>query len=181
MLVKIRTSDKSSEDLVDLLLACHDRIRSFAALARTAGERTDALESEIVDACSRVERYFTEALPLHVRDEEESLVPRLRGHSPELDRALGAMTEEHASHEQLLRNLLRASSNVRRDPAAAAARGELVAAAEQVARELGEHLALEEKDIFPVIRRVLSPTAQAEIVLELRRRREPDGKRPGAQ
>jgi iron-sulfur cluster repair protein YtfE (RIC family) len=173
MLIKIGATPSASEDLVDLLLACHDRIRSFTALARAAGERADALPSDVADACSRVERYFTEALPFHLRDEEESLVPRLEGHSPEVDRALVVMKEQHARHEPILHTFLCASAALRRNPGDAPLRHELARAASELEREFGEHLALEETVLFPAIPRLLGPALQTEIKEELRRRREP--------
>ena len=39
----------------------------------------------VLEASRRCERYFSEALPLHVEDEEQSLLPRRRGRTPELD------------------------------------------------------------------------------------------------
>ena len=175
MLVKIKPRAKAEDDLWGLLLACHERIRSFIALARAAGERSDASASEVRDACLRVERYFTEALPLHVRDEEESLIPRLGGHSPELDRNLLTMKEEHVAHDRTLGALLRAVSAVLDDPGAPENRAELVAAADALGREFTEHLQLEEAVVFPEARRFLTPASQADIMYELRRRREEHG------
>ena len=172
MLVKIGPGMKS-DDVVDLLLACHERIRSFTALARAAGERSDVSASEVVDACSRVERYFTEALPLHVRDEEDSLFPRLHGLSPEIDEALLAMKEQHAAHEEVLGALLRVLSEVRRNPSGVELRAELVLAAERLDQAFAEHLALEEAVIFPALRQFVAPAAQNAVKEELRGRRGP--------
>lgn len=44
--------------------------------------------------------------PLHVRDDEETLQPRLAGRAPEVDDALAEMRQEHAAHEAVLRRLL---------------------------------------------------------------------------
>jgi len=173
MLVKIGPGMKSdeSDDVVDLLLACHERIRSFTALARAAGERSDVSASEVADACSRVERYFTEALPLHVRDEEDSLFPRLLGVSPEIDDALLAMKEQHVAHEPILGALLGVLAEMRRNPGGVEMRAELVLAAERLDRAFAEHLALEEAVIFPALRRFVTPAAQTAIKDELRGRR----------
>lgn len=65
------------EDLVDLLGECHERIRRFVAMARQAGSRQGVPADQIAQACIHVERYFTQALPLHVADEEQSIEPRL--------------------------------------------------------------------------------------------------------
>lgn len=157
--------------LVDLLLECHGRIRSFVALARQAASHVDAPHAEVVAACLRVERYFTVALPLHVTDEEQSVLPRIVGRSPDVDRALQAMREQHSQHEPKLRALLDASVAVRDAPADAERRAALAAAAEELDREFGEHLALEETVIFPAIGHLLSAAEQEEITAELRARR----------
>jgi hemerythrin-like domain-containing protein len=172
MLVRIGSRSGSSEDLVDLLLACHDRIRSFTALARAAAERSDAGADDVIDACSRVERYFVEALPLHVRDEEESVLPRLEGRSAEVDGALRLMKEQHERHQPMLRDLLDVLSALRRDPSAGALRSDVARAAGALERAFAEHLALEEAVVFPAIRVLLSPLEQTEIKDELRRRRD---------
>jgi hypothetical protein len=81
-------SPKESSDVVDLLLKCHERIRTFIGLACKLGKAQEPSVDEIRDAASRVSRYFSEALPLHVADEEESILPRLAGRNPEPDLAL---------------------------------------------------------------------------------------------
>ncbi len=172
MLLKIGQRNKVPEDVVDLLLACHDRIRSFAALARKIGERTEASADEVTDACLRVERYFTESLPLHVCDEEESLLPRLLGRSAEVDRALDRMKVEHATHEYFLGRLANALSAVRQDPKSREMRAALVVAADQLARTFVGHLTFEEAVLFPAIRRYLTPAMQTDVMNELRHRRD---------
>lgn len=158
-------------DLVDLLLECHARIRSFVELARLAATRADVTPADVSDACARVERYFTQALPLHVRDEEESVLPRLRGRDAELDRALASMTEQHREHDSPLRALLAASADLRQAPADPAARCVLAAETARLARELDAHLSLEEAVVFPALRRLVPPSELAEAVRELRERR----------
>ncbi|MCA9630150.1 MAG: hemerythrin domain-containing protein [Myxococcales bacterium] len=159
------------QDLVDLLGECHERIRRFVALARQAGSRHDVPADQIAQACIDVERYFTQALPLHVADEEESIDPRLRGLSPAVDEALDAATQQHREHEPELKALLRATNVVRNNPNDPTARGELATAAEALEAQFEEHLRLEERVIFPAIRELLSHETQTSIIGELRRRR----------
>jgi len=105
MLVKIGPPNESA-DIVDLLVACHDRIRFFIDLAERLAEITDASPQEIREAAARVVRYFSESLPLHIADEEESILPRLAGREPMLDRTLETMCYEHDAHEPQLERLL---------------------------------------------------------------------------
>ncbi len=160
------------EDAVGLLLECHGRIREFVGMARRLGAARGEDAEAVRDAARRVRRYFTEALPLHARDEEESLVPRLRGRDPALDRELELMASEHREHEEPLARLVEACRTLERDPAQLAAVGEAVAAA---AAELdvafARHLAREESIVFPAVRRALSPADDEALVREIRGRR----------
>lgn len=172
MLLEITTQPKhTSRDLVDLLEECHARIRRFVNLAHEAALR-DAPHDEIERACADVERYFTEALPLHVADEEISIAPRLRGLSPEVDRALDVMTSQHREHSPVLVELLRASATVRVHPTHQGASDDLAKVARELKIEFEEHLTLEERVIFPAIRKLVPPEDQAEILAELRKRRQ---------
>ena len=166
--------DNVPQDLVDLLGECHQRIRRFVDLARQVASREDAPLDQVAQACADVERYFVEALPLHVADEEESIEPRLRGLSPSVDHALDAMTHQHQEHASNLEALLRATAKVRCEPHDERARGELATAAIALEIEFEKHLALEENTIFPAIRELLPPEAQESIIVELRQRRRHD-------
>ena len=114
-----------AEDLVDHLGECHERIRRFTILARQAGSWQDVPADQIAQACIDVERYFTQALPLHVADEEQSIEPRLRGLSPRVDQALDAVAQQHRQHEPELKALLRATSMLRNNPNDRTTRGEV--------------------------------------------------------
>lgn len=160
-------------DLVGLLLACHQRIRSFARLAFTLGVRLDLDAAEVADAASRCWRYFHDALPLHVLDEEQSLWPRLAGRSPGLDATLAQMHMQHLAHERGLEALLRALAEVQQHPHALAGRKALAASASALESDLEAHLGLEETALFPLIPRFLDPPTLAAAVAELRARRQP--------
>lgn len=170
--VKIGQTRKSERGLVDLLLDCHERIRSFTALAMAVGERRDLPEADVVDGCARVERYFVEALPLHEADEEESVLPRLRKRSPELDRALETMRAQHTEHHALVRALLGAAQAAGQQPGDGARRAALAAAAGELGLAFERHLELEERVILPALRE-LPEAEQAAITRELRARRAP--------
>lgn len=174
MLTKIgkRPQLDAAEDAVALFLDCHERIRAFVALARRLGEPAAGDAAAIRDAAARVHRYFTEALPLHARDEEESLLPRLRGLDPAVDAELAEMSREHGEHGRPLRSLLEACGAIVSDPELHGALAPVIAAAaEELDRHFVEHLRREEEVIFPAVRRLLDARADAEIVRELRARR----------
>ena len=150
---------RKSEELVDLLLACHGRLRSFLAIAVAIGERADASDEDLLEATARVRRYFSDALPLHVEDEEDSVLPRLYGRSAALDR----MCVDHDAHLPPLRRLLALCDGNDRL--------ELARAAIDVRALLEPHLREEERVVFEAIRTLLSAEERNAIVSELRARR----------
>lgn len=159
-------------DTVDLLVECHERIRTFLAMARRIAEARTAGPEEVQQAAQRVSRYFTQALPLHARDEEDSILPRLRGKDPAVDAELATMTREHLEHEAPMQALVRACDALAGDPGR---HGELAAtigtATAELERHFAAHLRREEEVIFPAIRRHLDARANAEVVQEIRGRR----------
>lgn len=165
-------SKKPPEDVVDLLLDCHTRIRSFSRLAVRIAEQTEAGEKEIAEAAARVRRYFSVALPLHVADEEGSIVPRLSGRDPAVDAALARMEDEHEGHTEDLRRLVEICAALEQAPSGLpAVRAELAEVGARLVRDFDEHLRSEEETIFPAIRSLLPEAERVAIFAELRARR----------
>lgn len=160
-------------DAVDLLLECHGRIRSFLGVARRLGEARDVPADAVSGAALQVHRYFTLALPLHARDEEDSILPRLRGREPLVDRELEVMVREHREHGGPLGRLVEACAAIGADPGRHPdLAGEVVESATELDRHFLHHLAREEQVIFPAVRRLLDPEVDARIVREIRERRQ---------
>ncbi|MBS1148904.1 MAG: Hemerythrin cation binding domain protein, partial [Myxococcaceae bacterium] len=86
------------EDIVALYLQSHTRLRAFTVLAAGLARVQGAKPELIVSTAQRLYEYFTTVLPLHFRDEEESLARRLRGTDPAVDRALDEMEAQHREH-----------------------------------------------------------------------------------
>lgn len=170
MLVSIGRRQET-EDLLDLLMACHARIRAFSALAVALGERPALTPEEVVDACDRVSRYFSEALPLHARDEEESILPRLLGRDPALDAALARMRDEHGEHRGPLQELIARCVTVRASPTDVSLRAALAPVARDLRAQFDAHLASEESVVFPAVRARLTEDERRAVVAELRARR----------
>jgi len=162
-------------DLVDLLLDCHRRIRRFAGLARQLGDGHAAAHDDVRQTAESVRRYFTVGLPLHVRDEEDSILPRLRGRNLTIDRALAAMAVEHEEHQPGLSQVIGSCGIIADSTSSgqAAARRALTACATALEAAFTAHLAAEEAIILPGIRRLLDAEQQAAILAELRARRLP--------
>lgn len=145
-----------ASELVGALVECHDRVRRFVGLAITLSERTDLSPSDVTIGCAMIGRYFTTAFPLHVKDEEASILPRLRGRSPSLDAALVRMHEQHEVHEAMLGRFCDLTGELRRNPLDPRARSALASVARPLQLVLVDHLVAEEQIVFPMIREAFS-------------------------
>ena len=164
MLIAIGAKPKSTfTDPIGSLTDCHRRIELFlAVLAQVSAQaRGGPLSREEREAMETALRYFREGATKHTADEEETLFPRLR--SIEHRRELRAVLEKadaledqheeakrgHAEIEQLGRKWLAAGSLALVDRTRFA---ELVA-------QLGDlyrgHIAVEEREVFPMAVAVL--------------------------
>jgi hemerythrin-like domain-containing protein len=88
------------DDPIELLLACHDKVRRFTTLALKvrAHMATAGADAQARDAAQSVLRYFDVAAPLHHADEDEDLYPALRALGDEqLNADLTALSSEHAT------------------------------------------------------------------------------------
>src|SRR5262249_17769314 len=108
------------KDAVDepsaMLRSCHDKLRRFlASAARLAGDEP-ASEGDVRAAASAVARYFSEALPLHERDEDDTIAPRLAGDAA-LAGALADMTAQHGAMRPHVAALLDSCRRLRDAPA----------------------------------------------------------------
>lgn len=177
MLNQIKTvpSKSSSQDAIELLLACHQRIRHFSGVAVQLAHAHDAQGSEITQAADGLYRYFTVALPLHEADENLSVHPRLRRAAPAGELAgpaADAMVDQHLAIDELVERLLPlwvlTRSNPEKLPEVS---GEMCAITERLREMFEAHLKLEEETIFPALQKYLSEAELAEIVQEMQERR----------
>ena len=162
---------------MDLLLACHARIRGFLTLAARLTAARGEPDASLADAAARLSRYFTEALPLHSRDEDASITPRLldAAASAELADALAAGASEHLVLDAKLAALTPIWTVIARDPSTLdAARSDLDDGLAPIAELFPIHLAREEGIVFPAVTR-LPAAAHAAILDEMRGRRGQSG------
>ncbi len=167
------------QDPIGLLADCHRRIERFlAALVRLAAEANsqEPLADEQRIALETALRYFREAAPKHTLDEEDSLFPRLRLLSdPEVKSALSkvekledehvGMEKSHAEVDRLGQGWLATGTL---SPADAARLSELLSGLAETYRE---HIAVEEREVFPAAAAALGESDQAGIGAEMARRR----------
>ncbi|HET7787595.1 MAG TPA: hemerythrin domain-containing protein [Myxococcales bacterium] len=164
-----------SEGPLELLLGCHQRIRTFTELAARVASSEPASDADVADAARRVHRYHAIALPLHQADEEQSIGPRLAPLvAPEIRYALGGMRRQHQELDETLATLLPLWERLATEPGR---RRQLVARMEKGVARMKElwahHLSVEEDLIFPEVNRVLNAAQLAAITGEMRARRLP--------
>jgi hemerythrin-like domain-containing protein len=114
------------------------------------------------------------SLPLHESDEEDTLRPRLDAlNDDRLRHALLAMIDQHQAIDDLLERLLPLLVMVRNNPQTVHAAGpEMCSITKALDEMFKAHLQLEEEVIFPAIREALPADTRAEILREMKERRQ---------
>ncbi len=179
--IKLGEAPALERDPVDMLTACHQRIRSFTAIALRLAELCDTglrpvseMAAEIANAAQAVHRYYSIALPLHEADENESLYPRLRQalSAGEELRAVEDMVAQHGPLNQVIARLLPRWHELRGAPEKLVSFStEMLADSRRLLELWNRHLALEENVVFPLIRARLNADALGAIYAEMKRRR----------
>lgn len=159
------------DDLVGFLADCHEGIRRHAALARMLVDADSFSADALSRTALRVRRYFERVVPLHLRDEEDSLLPRLRGLDPALDRELSRRAREHRDYSRAVAALVAACEEVVRVPIRLT---RVLPYVGRIAAELEAHfaerMAYEESVIFPAIGRYLDAPSITAAMIEIHRR-----------
>jgi hypothetical protein len=164
---------RPAEEVVALLLEGHGRIRAFTELAAGLAEASAPSRVEVTETAARVGHWFGEALALHVRDEEESVLPRLAGRDRQVDAALVAMHRQHAHLGSAVARVVALCAALVEAPSRQAELAPALGAAAAALRERFErHLASEEAYVLPAIGRHLDEARCAAILREIRARRE---------
>jgi hemerythrin-like domain-containing protein len=161
-------------DAVDMLLACHQRIRSFTSIAVRLAVAAGAPPPEIANAAGAVHRYYSVALPLHEADENDSVYPRLRHRlaDPAETASLQAMVDQHGPIDAVVAELLPRWEKLQSAPEQLSSLADEIRRNAACLQELWrEHLALEEEIVFPLIRARLTPDDLLAIHREMKQRR----------
>ena len=161
----------SIDDPIELLQACHDKVRRFAGLtlrlrAHVAERGPDAQAQE---AARSILRYFDMAAPLHHDDEDRDLFPALRSLAqPELTNCIDELQAQHESLGHLwhaLRPWLNATAEGQACPPPAEV--------DEFAAAYPAHAAREEAEIYPAAAQV-SAAQLRQLSDAMVRRRTPD-------
>ena len=164
-----------AETPVQELIACHERIRHFTVVARRIAEACSIALEQVADAAADVYRYFTVALPLHEADENLSIDPRLEAALPdsEIAQASREMVRQHSEIRTVLNMLFPLWDALCREPEKLPAFApRLLELSAEFDRLWDIHLKLEEETVFPAVERTLDAATQAEIMREMRERRQ---------
>lgn len=181
MLVTIGREKRAldASDPVELLIACHLRIRRFTDLARRLSESARLPAAEVAESARTLQWFFGVALPLHAIDEDLSVAPRLLartgalGVSREVEEAIAVQAAQHPMIDHLGLELaelveLVASSPTRLDEV----RVGTADIADCLAQTWDMHLTMEEETIFPAIASL--PLSERDAILgECKARRKP--------
>lgn len=171
--IKLAGAPSAEQDAVDMLLACHQRIRSLTTIALRLADAEEATPAEVINAAESVHRYYTVALPLHEADENDSLYPRLRRALAGEDfRAAELMVEQHGPIDATVAALVPLWAELRSCPERLPVlRPELRRNASRLQELWNEHLALEEEIVFPLIRSKLGADDLQAMHREMKQRR----------
>ena len=168
-----RAANDPPEDAVQLLAACHLRIRHFAAAAVKLAHAQAPSADDIRMSAAGIYRYLSVSLPLHEADEEDTVRPRLDAVADDRVRhALIAMHDQHLAIDELVERLLPLLLMVERNPAAIHdAGGEMCSITKALQQTFEAHLKLEEDAIFPAIHSLLPQSERLAMLEEMQARR----------
>jgi hemerythrin-like domain-containing protein len=145
--------DNIAERPLELLYACHDKVRHFVAVIdklapHVAAHGTDA---EAQEAAANALRYFEQAMPLHHIDEEEDVFPALRALQDEdVDAAIESVQNEHLTLDRLWKSIRGWLKQIADGQLPPHEPGTLA----QFVRAYPAHAAREEKEIFAALERL---------------------------
>jgi hemerythrin-like domain-containing protein len=166
------------DDPFGSLSDCHRRIEMFlGVLTRVAAALPQrVLAPDERAALERALDYFRDAAPKHTADEERSLFPRLRScRTPEAEaavRALKALEEDHRVADELHAVVDRIGRRIVAQGQAPAGEGEAFAdAAGRLERIYAGHIEVEDRQLFPAAKRLLSEAEKASLGHEMAERR----------
>ena len=177
MPVQIGAQSHSFSEPTGLLSDCHRRVEMFMDSLQNVANRADhELTEDTRRALDLALRYFREAAPKHMADEEDSLFPRLRKiNDPELQAALCRLDELEADHRwaeplhakvEQLGNQYLAEGRLSPDDA----RG-FRDTVDRLQHMYRRHIKLEDHEVFPIASKLLTADLKQQIAREMENRR----------
>ena len=166
--------DSGFDDPIGMLKDCHRRIESFLQVLCLVAERAKGrrLSDEEAVAINSALSYFRTGGQRHTADEEESLFPRLRGHSAKEPEELDGLEEDHHRANELhaeveeLYQIWLGSGLLSEDN-----QKTLAQSTTELEAIYKAHIKIEEEVVFPQASRTLDENAIADMGREFRARR----------
>jgi hemerythrin-like domain-containing protein len=162
MLNPFATESVTFETPVAMLIACHDRVRQYAALTETLAVhlQKNGADAAAVAGAQSILRYFDVAAPLHHQDEDDDLFPALLTKAtPELAQVIAEITAEHDELGALWQQVRFALLAV----VAGDAKALDIQLAQQFALRYPAHAAREEAEIYPFAAQLLDEDCLAQL------------------
>jgi iron-sulfur cluster repair protein YtfE (RIC family) len=166
----------------EVLASSHERVRHFTTVAVRLARSPNAAPRLIVDTVSALRRYFGSSLPLHERDEDDCVTPRLLEVRPgrAIEHALSRMAGDHRAIDEAVGDLMALWTRVAARPTDLAPLGdELHSRALSLASLFEGHLQLEEETIFPAITNFIPEATRKLMLRELREHRTSETRKAG--
>lgn len=168
--------DSGFNDPIGMLMDCHRRIEQFLDILCVVADRARgrALSSEEAGAVQAALHYFRVGGQRHNADEEESLFPRLRaeGSANDIQQLSGLESEHHSANKMHREVEAIYSAWIAAGRLDLENEQRLLGSTSQLKHLYAEHIALEEKLVFPRAAAVLSGDTIAAIGREFKARRE---------
>lgn len=178
MLMQIgQKPDSAFDEPIGLLEDCHKRILHFIRTLSTLAESdaSEPLNPADRESLVRSLRYFREAAPRHNADEEESLFPLVRRHADayrcEMLVCLASLVNDHRWAGQLhcemdaIGSRWLAAGTLRPND-----RMRLRSLTHSLSNFYASHIVMEERDLFPAARGMLSPAEKQRLGKEIAER-----------
>jgi hemerythrin-like domain-containing protein len=178
--IAINSPGAGFDEPVEMWLACHQRVRRFAALLERLRlhQQHSGADEEAQMAAVSIRRYFNEAAPRHHEDEEVDMFPLLHERCGEQDRGvlevLDRVEREHLTMADRWREIDSVLARI--------SAGERTELDEQEVRAFAQaydrHIYDEENVLLPALRRLLSAADWTAIGHSMAQRRGVDWKDP---
>jgi hemerythrin-like domain-containing protein len=154
------------DDPIGLLRACHEKMLAHCELLTALADK-DSLDAAARESARNINRYFSQSAPLHHRDEEEDLFPRINRQSLKIAELVHTLKKEHATLDALWNRITPELKQLPEDGFSSA----IKQAAKEFSTLCAQHIARENREMLPLATNSLSQQALMEIGESMAKRR----------
>lgn len=169
--MQILPFEHSFDQPLGLLSDCHRRIEKFlAVLTKVSNEAPCELPPVYSQALVKALDYFRDAAPNHTQDEENSLFPRLLKDSRAAE-TIHKLNQDHSAADILHQKVELLGRRWLERPLNDEEREDFKAALASLQEIYGDHIRIEDTELFPLAASLLPAEALQEIGREMAERR----------